>query len=63
MMEGNKSNFIKKLESEFPAGLPFPGLFGPMGPSFPGLPPNLMASSEKLRHMMGMQQQEVTNHS
>ena len=65
-MEGNtqQANFLKKMESDFPglAGLPFPGLFGPMGPTFAGLPQNLMASSEKLRHMMGMQQ-EVPNHS
>ncbi len=66
VMEGNKqqANFLKKMEAEFPGigGLPFPGLFGPMGPSFPGIPPNLLASTEKLRHMMGMQQ-EVSNHS
>ena len=60
-----QQNFLKKMESEFPAGfggLPFPGLFGPMGPTFPGIPPNLMANPEKYRHMMGLQQ-EVTNHS
>jgi hypothetical protein len=60
-----QQNFIKKMESDFPATfppLPFPGLFGPMGPNFPGLPPNLVANQEKFRHMMGLQQ-EVTNHS
>lgn len=72
MMEANNTqqpqqqqNF-KKMDSEFPAAfagvLPFPGLFGPMGPTFPGLPPNLMSNPEKFRHMMGMQQ-EVPNHS
>jgi hypothetical protein len=68
LIEGNsqpQNNFLKKLDPEFPAafaGLPFPGLFGPMGPTFPGIPANLLSTPEKLRHMMGMQQ-EVPNHS
>lgn len=67
-MEGqsNHASFLKKMEgAEFPglAGIPFPGLFAPMGGCFPAIPPGLMPSPDKLRQMMGLQHQEVPNHS